>query len=316
MTHRYRKRRRTKGGLPILLLLLLCVLAYFCPEPAQELLAKAPRPVREVILEPLGISPAGSWEYSVSGGDDDFEIHYLDVGEGLSVLVRSGGASLLYDGGDRDASSFVVSYLQKQGISHLDYLIASHYDADHINGLIGALHVFAVDTVLGPDYEHDSKTYRSFLQAVSNAGLAVTHPEAGASYDLGDASFTVLAPRETVSESNNNSIVIRIVNGSNSFLLPGDAQSESEESICHLGLPLKSDVICPGHHGSYNATSELFLDYTQPKYAVISCGAGNEYGHPHQQTLDRLEDYGVTVLRTDELGTIIARSDGETITWD
>lgn len=338
MAHRYRKRRRRKKGGPFLLfLLLLCSLIYFYPEPVQELTAKAPQPVQEIILDSqnglysitndlshrgrtlldsLGISLPASQEYGFSGGSDDFEIHYLDVGEGLSVLVKSGDAALLYDGGDRNASSFVVSYLQNQGITHLDYLIASHYDSDHINGLIGALHVFTVDTVLGPDYIHDSKTYQSFLQTVDDAGLTVTHPSVGSLYELGDANFTVLAPQEIAPESNNNSVVIRIVNGSNRFLLSGDAQCESEEAMCRLGLPLKSDVICPGHHGSYNATSELFLEYTQPEYAVISCGSDNEYGHPHQQTLDRLSDYGITVLRTDELGTIIAHSDGETITWD
>ena len=229
--------------------------------------------------------------------------------------MRSGDHALLYDGGDRNHSSFVVAYLKRQGITKLDYLIASHYDADHLSGLIGVLHTTEVDTVLGPDYEHTSKTYTSFQSAVTDAGKTVYHPTAGSDYQLGDAYFTVVGPIKSYTDSNNNSIAIRIVNGDNSFLLTGDAETQSEEDMCRSGLNLYSDVICPGHHGSSNATTSLLLAYTQPTWAVISVGAGNDYGHPHQATLQRLADAGVTVLRTDEHGTIVARSDGKDISW-
>lgn len=266
------------------------------------------------LLTRAGIHPASQNPASGSGSRN-FQVHFLDVGEGLSVLVRSGEHTLLYDGGDRGASSFVVSYLQNQGITKLDYVVASHYDADHLNGLIGALHAFSVDTVLGPDYVHSSATYHSFLRALEEKNLAVIHPAVGDIYSLGDASFTILAPERITDEPNNNSIAIRLVNGQNSFLLSGDAQSESEDDMCRSGLTLHSDVICPGHHGSGDATSKQFLDYTQPSWAVISVGADNDYGHPHQETLRRLSDAGVTVLRTDELGTIVFLSDGTDITW-
>ncbi len=339
MAHRPAKhtRRRRGGRLILLLILLLCGLLYFYPEPVRKITALAPQPVQEMIqtshtrirngvgaaldklqalLKSLGISLPGFQDELAASGTDDFEIHYLDVGEGLSVLVRTGKAALLYDGGDSDASSFVVSYLQGQGITHLDYVIASHYDSDHLSGLVGVLNKFTAGTVMGPDYAYNSWTYESFLRAVDGSGLALTHPAVGSVYELGDAAFTVLAPREVAEEPNNNSLVIRIVNGDNGFLLTGDAQTESEEAMCASNLSLLSDVLCVGHHGSYNATSELFLDYVLPEYAVISCGVGNDYGHPHQQTLRRLEKHGVTVLRTDELGTIIARSDGSTVTWE
>ncbi len=238
------------------------------------------------------------------------------MGQGLSVLVKSGEHALLYDGGDRETSSFVVSYLKRQEVETLDYLIASHYDADHISGLIGVLHTIPVETVIGPDYVHDSNTYTSFLNAVAAVGLAVTHPAVGSEYLLGASYFTVLSPSQITSDSNNNSVAIRLVNGQNSFVLTGDAETDSEEDMCDSGLDLYCDVLCPGHHGSSTSTSALFLAYTQPEFAVISVGAGNDYGHPHQETLQRLADAGVTVYRTDELGTIIARSDGETITWN
>jgi beta-lactamase superfamily II metal-dependent hydrolase len=337
MPNRYQQRsHHRKRHFPVLLLI-VCALLYFYPAPLQGLLSYTPAPVQEALLDShvqlqqllqsslasqkerlssWGISlPGTADDTSSSPGSDGFEIHFLNVGEGLSVLVRSDDHSLLYDGGGSQTSSFVVSYLQRQGITSLDYIVASHYDADHLSGLIGALHVFHTDTLMGPDYTHDSKTYTSFVNTAADAGLDITHPTVGTTYTLGSAEFTVLAPSETASESNNNSIVLRISNGSNRFLLTGDAQTESENTMCSLGLPLKCDVLCAGHHGSSNSTSNRLLDAVQPTYAIISVGT-NDYGHPHQATLDRLDAHGVTVLRTDQLGTIIARSDGHEITWE
>lgn len=325
---RGRRHRFTLRRFSFLLVLLLAIASYAFPTQTGMVLQQVESVLpAETALELRGkinsMLPAGfrlsdllAREESSGPGSDVFEVHFLDVGQGLSVLVRSGDHTLLYDGGDRDYSSFVVSYLQRQGIDGLDYLIASHYDSDHINGLIGALHVFSVDKVLGPDYEHDSNTYQSFQNAVQAQGLNVTHPEIGTVYPLGDSTFTVLSPSGITDDSNNNSLAIRLVNGSTSFLLSGDAEKDSEEAMCYSGLNLKSDVICPGHHGSSTATSALFLQYTQPTYAVISCGLNNEYGHPHSETLQRLAQADVQVMRTDQAGTIIAYSDGSEISWD
>lgn len=330
--------------------LLFCLISYAFPrqtqtflegfrqnilEPADDLIEAALgenvlEPIRmeitdllESVLKPLGLSLPGSTHRDLpqisvkdAPGSGDFEVHFLDVGQGLSVLVKSGEHALLYDGGDRESSSFVVSYLQQQKVKRLDYLIASHYDADHISGLIGVLHAIPVEMVIGPDYVHDSQTYSSFMNAVSAADLEVAHPAVGSEYLLGSSYFTVLSPERITSDSNNNSVAIRLVNGQNSFLLTGDAETDSEEEMCSSGLDLYCDVLCPGHHGSSTSTSALFLAYTQPEFAVISVGAGNDYGHPHRETLQRLADTGVTVYRTDELGTVIARSDGKHITWN
>ena len=288
---------------------LLCIFIYLFPDQTQRILDQLESEFPEagqlsMLLEPKAEVPL------VSGNT---EVHFLDVGEGLSILVKSDGHAMLYDGGDRDTSSFVVSYLRRQGIETLDYVIASHYDADHLRGLIGALYAFDVGQVLGPDYVHDSDTYQSFLTAVNAQGLTVAHPSVGDIYPLGNASFTVLAPAQAAAEPNNNSIVIRLVNGSTSFLFPGDAEQASENEMCRSGYLLKSDVLCPGHHGSSSSTGYEFLMQVRPEYAVISAGAGNEYGHPHQETLDLLAAAGATVYRTDESGTIVMYSDGSRI---
>lgn len=316
--YRKRSKRNTKFSrwlrrLPLPILLFLGLLSWLFPEQSQTILYDLQRdiPIVEELTSRFGLRSGQN-----TAGTENFEIHFLDVGEGLSVLVRADTHAMLYDGGDREASSFVVAYLKKMGIHTLDYVVVSHYDADHINGLIGALKVFEVKHVIGPDYIHDSGTYRSFVDAVQEQGLRVEHPSPGDQYDLGEAGFTVLAPGEISDDSNNNSVALRVVNKDNSFLLMGDAEKQSEEAVCASPLKLESDVLCPGHHGSASSTSEEFLREVTPKFAVISCGAGNEYGHPHEETLERLARYGVTVYRTDESGTIIGYSDGEEIWWE
>lgn len=246
----------------------------------------------------------------------DMAVHFLDVGQGLSIFVQSGGENLIYDGGDRGTSSFVVSYLQQQGVETIDYLISSHYDEDHLAGLIGCLNAFDVETVIGSDYEHDSQLYQSFIDTVSAEGLEIQHPAVGTEFQFGTGKFTVLSPTEIVDDSNANSVAIKLDNGQNSFIFTGDAEHNSEAAMCASGIDLDCDVLVPGHHGSATATSWEFLEATIPEYAVISCGADNQYGHPDQDTMDKLQDMGINVFRTDKQGTIIAVSNATDITWN
>ena len=255
------------------------------------------------------------------------KIHFLDVGQGACALIESDGHYMLIDGGGRDSSSFTVSYLAQLGIEKFDYMVATHFDEDHIAGLIGVFNKFAVETILEPSYETDTSIYKSFKEAEKNSKAKVIIPEPGEEYTLGDAKFTVLAPKkpendtdqETASEDlkeNNQSICILLKNGDNKVLFTGDAEQEEEQYLVDSGRDIRADVYLVGHHGSGSSTSELLLDAVQPEYAVISCGTGNDYGHPVQEVLDRLWDKDVSVFRTDEQGNIIMTSDGETITWN
>lgn len=254
---------------------------------------------------------------TVQGAAGDMAVHFLDVGQGLSILVQSGGQNLLYDGGDRSASSFVVSYLREQQVSTIDYLIASHYDEDHLSGLIGCLSAYSVNTVIGPDYDHDSALYTSFLDVVKEKGLSVEHPSVGTEYAFGTGAFTILAPEEIrENDSNDNSVVIRLTNGENAFLFTGDAEYTSEARMVDGGLELSCDVLSVGHHGSASSTSWDFLAATVPEYAVISCGEGNVYGHPDEETLEKLEAMEIPLFRTDKQGTVIGVSNGDEITWN
>ena len=253
-------------------------------------------------------------------------IHFLDVGQGSSALIESDGHYMLIDGGGRDASSFTVSYLAQLGIEKLDYMVATHFDEDHIAGLIGVFHKFAVGTVLEPAYKTETGIYTSFKEAEKQRGAEVVIPEPGAEYTLGDAEFTVLAPKKPENDAsdevltdgsmqNNQSICILLKNGDNKVLFTGDAEKEEEQYLVESGRDIRADVYVIGHHGSSTSSSELLLDAVKPEYGVISCGTGNDYGHPTQEVLDRLWDKDVSVFRTDEQGNIIMTSDGKKITW-
>ena len=206
----------------------------------------------------------------------DMTVHFLDVGQGLSVFVQSDGENLIYDGGDSDYSSVVVAYLKNQGVTTIDYLISSHYDSDHVSGLIGCLNAFEVKNVICSDYVHDSKTYQSFINMVDSKGLTMQHPSVGDEFAFGTGKFIILAP-ETIDEndSNDNSVAIKLVNGDNSFIFTGDADSSSESAICQSEINLDCDVLVPSHHGSATATSWEFLQETVPEFAIISCGKDN-----------------------------------------
>lgn len=252
---------------------------------------------------------------NISADFEPLEIHFLDVGQGLSLFAKCGSQTLLYDGGSSDYSSFVVSYLKEQQVESLDYLIASHYDADHIHGLIGALHVFDVNTIMGPNYTHDSDTYKSWNTTITQLQKEVTHPAVGDSYPLENAIITILSPETITEHANNNSLAIKITHGENSFIITGDAEHDSEAQILASNLSLACDVLVIGHHGSSSSTSWDFLQQTIPKYAIISCGADNDYGHPHKETMQKLETMNVEIFRTDKQGTIITTSNGTDLTW-
>lgn len=268
-----------------------------------------------ILVISLGFNVNASTQEADQQVVGDMGIHFLDVGQGLSILIQSGGQNLVFDGGDRSNSSFVVSYLQNQNIETIDYLIASHYDEDHIAGLVGCLNAFEVDNIIGPDYEQDTKIYQSFLAGVDTQEMQIQHPAVGSEFEFGSGKFTILAPQSIGSNDNDNSVAIKLENGNNSFIFTGDAEANSESAMCNSGIDLSCDVLVPGHHGSVTATTWDLLEKTVPEYAVISCGTDNQYGHPHKDTMDKLESMGIQVYRTDKQGTITALSDGNNITW-
>lgn len=244
------------------------------------------------------------------------EVHYIDVGQADAILIRCDGRSMMIDGGNAADSSLIYAYLKKYGVTHLDYMVNTHPHEDHVGGLAGALNAAAVDTVYASAASYDSAPFRNFLKYVRAQGKEITVPKPGDAFSLGGARFQVIAPQKTdYAEVNDTSIVLRMTYGSTSFLFTGDAGEESEYDMLQSGLPLQSTVLKVGHHGSATASSYAFLRSVTPEYAVISCGVDNTYGHPTKSVLSRLRDVGAKVYRTDMQGTVIARSDGNTVTF-
>lgn len=243
------------------------------------------------------------------------QVHFIDVGQADAALVLCDGEGMLIDGGNKADSSLLYTYLKDHGITHLNYVVGTHAHEDHIGGLAGALHCATADTVFCPVTDYDSEAFRDFMKIVAGHGLSVTIPEAGDSFPLGAATVTILHCDPISENPNNTGIVLRVDYGETSFLFTGDAEREVEEGMLDGGMNVRATVLKVGHHGSETSTSYRFLYEAQPKYAVISVGEKNDYRHPHDAVMSRLQDADVEVYRTDEMGDIICTSDGKTVTF-
>ena len=245
---------------------------------------------------------------------DSFKMHFLDVGQALSVLVECDGQYMLYDGGNVDDGSMVVAYLQNQGVEELQYVFCSHAHEDHVGGLAAALAYFPANHVYSPVTEASTTCFKNFVKYTQQQGLQVEVPAVGTVWQLGSATVTQLGPVGQYSDTNDTSIVLRIDYGATSFLLTGDMEATAERDLVNSGANLNVDVLQVGHHGSSTSTSYVFLNEVLPEMGIISCGVNNKYGHPHEETLSILRDADVDVYRTDLLGTIVIGSDGQNYT--
>ena len=244
------------------------------------------------------------------------EVHFLDVGQGDAALLICGDESMIIDAGSNDSAEYVKKYLEGHGITGFKYAVGTHFDSDHVGGLDEILSDFEVETLLIPDQERDTKSYRDVIKNKNKAGKVVI-PKVGDTFTLGDATLTVFAPaRNDYEESNDFSIVLRLDHGEDSFLFTGDAQEESEKEMLAAGLDVHVDVLKVSHHGSKKSSIRQFLETVVPKYAVVSCAKDNDYGHPHAPVLKRLRILGAQLFRTDEQGTIVCYSDGHSIAWN
>ena len=253
---------------------------------------------------------------SAAGDESGFSIHFIDVGQADAAVIMCDGEVLMIDGGNTGDSSLIYSYLTRTlGLEHIDYMIGTHAHEDHIGGLAGALNACTVGTVYSPVTDYDSEAFQDFKRYAEDQVGSLTIPIVGDTFNLGSATVQFLSPAYQYSDTNDTSIVVRIVYGNTSFLFTGDAEWEPEHDMVEAGYDLSATLLKVGHHGSDTSTAYVFLREIMPQYAVISVGEGNSYGHPTEDTLSRLRDAGATVFRTDLQGDIICYSDGNTLTF-
>ena len=261
---------------------------------------------------PEGTTPASG---------DGLAVHFIDVGQADCALLECGGEYMLIDGGNREDGQLVVSYLEQQGVEELSAVVCTHAHEDHVGGLPSVLAVYPTHAVYAPTRTYASKVFDDFVYYADQQRLEITIPSPGDGWTLGETSVTVLGPVQSYADQNDTSIVLKVEYGGTSFLFTGDMETDAENDMLDYWgsrISWKTDVLKVGHHGSDTSTGYRFLNEVDPDYAVISVGKGNSYGHPHEEPLSRLNQAGVTILRTDELGTIVARTDGKeiTFTWD
>lgn len=244
-------------------------------------------------------------------------VHYIDVGQADSILIKAGQASMLIDAGNNDDAAFITQYLKSQGVTSLDYVIGTHPHEDHYGALDNVIKEFQVKNIILPKVAADTKTYHDVEAAVQEKHLKPIAPVPGTHYKLGPADFEILAPTETNYEDLNDwSVVVKLVYQDTSFLFMGDAERYSEDKILAKGFDLSANVIKIGHHGSSSSTSPEFFNAVKPQYAIISVGKNNDYGLPSAQTMNFLKEEHIPVYRTDESGTIVATSDGKRIAFN
>lgn len=245
--------------------------------------------------------------------NEALKVSFIDVGQGDSTLLElPNGEIMLIDAGNPEDGEKIVNIISKKGYKKVDYLIATHPHSDHIGGMAKVVKAFEIGKVYMPKKSHNISSFEKLVDAISEKNLKITEAKAGvAIIDEENLKISVLSPQNSDYDNLNNfSAVVKVDYGETSFVFTGDAEKEVEYELLDSGSDLKADVLKIGHHGSSTSSAYSFIKAVNPKYGVISCGEGNDYGHPHTEVKDLLKKNSIELLRTDELGTIVITSDG------
>lgn len=290
-------------------------------------------------------------EYEIPEGSAEF--HYIDVGQGDATLIFADGKTVLIDTGEKDSENVLINYLNEKGVQTIDYFIITHFDSDHFGEATEVLNTFNVDNLIIPDQVKTTKMYTNFMDAVASkpeiyVSVVEDNDDIGSTIvvddtidldtedrfmyvgeidpskenDKADLELEFLAPvKDTYSNSNDYSIIVMIRWGNNKMLFTGDAEDKAEDALVDkyqnsLSSKLDCDVFKAGHHGSSTSSCQEIVDASSPEYVIISCGKDNKYGHPHNEAMERFEEAvgEENIYRTDEQGTIVLITDGQSIT--
>lgn len=295
--------KKTKNKLmKILLVLIIMVCTYFYEEYFQEDTSKNEVEYRQ--NQEVKINP------------NNLVIHFVDVGQGDCILIGQNNEYILIDAGNNEDGQLLVEYFKELGVKKFKYVIGTHAHEDHIGGIDNIINNFELDKFYMPDVITTTKTFEDVLDALLKKQKAFDTPKIGDKFKLNDLEFEVLYLGTDKSDLNDTSIVLKLTYKNTTYLFMGDATSKVEKILINEGKDLSSDVLKVGHHGSQYSSTATFLKKVNPSYAVIQVGQDNEYDHPKQITLDKLNKLNTLTYRTDEQGTIILTSDGENITFE
>lgn len=236
------------------------------------------------------------------------EIRVIDCGQADSILIHSGEYDILVDAGEKRDANAIINVLDNKGIKDIDLLVATHPHADHIGGMETIVEKYDIKNILMSPTGHTSSLYENLLLAIDSKGYTINAANVGDEYRYGDIILTVIGPFTSYDDLNNNSVVMTMSFGDTDVLLTGDAEMQAEKDYVQYVKDI--DILKVGHHGSDTSTSDNLLDVANPEVALISCGVNNKFGHPCQETLDKLNDRGIEIFRTDTSGDLIVRTDG------
>ncbi|MFU0824931.1 MBL fold metallo-hydrolase [Clostridium bovifaecis] len=243
---------------------------------------------------------------------DKLLVHFIDVDQGDAILIQFNDKNLLIDSGPENKKA--LSYLKRQKIKKLDYVVATHPHDDHIGSMSSIIKNFNVGKFYAPKVISNTDAFKDMVSTLNQKQLKISSITSETKLYLNKDLYCYIIPTNLNYDNlNNYSLIIKIVYGNTSFLFSGDAEVLREEEILNKGYNINADVIKIGHHGSKSSTSQKYLDEVNPKVAIISCGKGNDYGHPHKETLLKLKEKGIITFRTDVHKTVILESDGNKI---
>lgn len=246
-------------------------------------------------------------------------VHFIDVGQGDCILIKTSNGSALIDSGDVGNSDEIIRYLRNHNADKLDYVFITHPDADHIGSMPQIIDNIKVSNIIMPDIDTEylptTKIFEKLLKTISTKNINTLTAKVQDTFRLGLVTISVVGPITMDPEMKNISLVLLVIHGDNSFLLTGDAEIEEENEIISSGINIEADVLKAGHHGSKSSSGEGFLRAVKPKSVIISSGRDNAFGHPDIEAIDRFTKIEAKILRTDFLGTITVTSDQKKISY-